>query len=140
MSPAPEPTTAPPATPAGGPARARATHGRPACTAPERGRLWVVLLLVLAALLGTGAAGVLTGGELRPAAASPASDPSGETHDPAGTEAGLPGRSRRHRTGIRPVRRPRRLPHGARDRRRTRAAAPVPAPRGDTLRCVVMRC
>ncbi|WP_254047195.1 hypothetical protein [Streptomyces aureus] len=98
-----------------------------------------MLLLVLAALLTTGAAGALTGGaELRPAA-SPASDPSGETHDPAGTEAGLPGRSRRHRTGIRPVRRPRRLPCGARDRR-TPADAPVPAPLGDALRCVVMRC
>ncbi|MCX5229842.1 hypothetical protein ABZY16_29100 [Streptomyces sp. NPDC006553] len=100
-----------------------------------------MLLLVLAALIGTGAAGTLTGGaELRPAAASPASDPSGETHDPAGTEAGLAGRSRRHRTGLRPVRRPRRLPHGARVPRRTAADPSVPGPRGDALRCVVMRC
>ncbi|WP_338492292.1 hypothetical protein [Streptomyces sp. SJL17-4] len=99
-----------------------------------------MVLLVLAALLGTGAAGALTGGaELRPAA-SPASDSSGETHDPAATEAGLPGRSRRHRTGIRPVRRPRRLPYAARNRRRTPAPTPFPAPRGDALRCVVMRC
>ncbi|MGW2300665.1 hypothetical protein [Streptomyces sp. NPDC001809] len=101
-----------------------------------------VLLLLLVALLGTGAAGALTGGtELRPAAASPASDPGGgETHDPAATEAGLPGRSRRHRTGIRPVRRPGRPRHAARDPRRAPAPAPVPAPRGDALRCVVMRC
>ncbi|MEV7375649.1 hypothetical protein AB0O51_32750 [Streptomyces sp. NPDC090301] len=132
MSPAPEPTTAPPATPAGRPARTR-----PGCVKAG----WVVLLLVLTALIGTGAAGALTGGaELRPAAASPAPDPGGETHDPAGTEAGLPGRTRRHRTGIRPVRRPRRPPYGARDRRRTPAHAPVPGPRGDALRCVVMRC
>ncbi|MFF5920657.1 hypothetical protein ACFY8C_20280 [Streptomyces flavochromogenes] len=138
MSPAPEPTTAPPATPAGSPARARPGCGG-RCPAPGR-RLWVVLLLVLAALFTTGA-GTLTGGaELRPAAASPASDPSGETHDPAGTEAGLPGRSRRQRTGIRPSRRPRRLPYGARYRRRNPADAPLPAPRGDALRCVVMRC
>ncbi|MYS10198.1 hypothetical protein GTW71_28050, partial [Streptomyces sp. SID6041] len=55
--------------------------------------LRLVLLLLLVALLGTGAAGVLAGGsELRPAAASPASDlGGGETHDPAATEAGLPG-------------------------------------------------
>ncbi|MDX2561518.1 hypothetical protein PV371_17885 [Streptomyces sp. TX20-6-3] len=99
-----------------------------------------MLLLVLAALLGTGATGALTGAaELRPAA-SPASDPGGETHDPAATEAGLPGRSRRHRTGLRPVRRRSRLPYGARERRRTPADAPVPGPRGDALRCVVMRC
>ncbi|MFD7570027.1 hypothetical protein ACFV6U_05775 [Streptomyces sp. NPDC059810] len=132
MSPAPEPTTAPPATPAGRPARAR-----PGCAKAG----WVVLLLVLTALIGTGA-GALTGGaELRPAAASPASDPGGgETHDPAGTEAGLPGRTRRHRTGIRPVRRPHRPPYRARDRRRTPDHAPVPGPRGDALRCVVMRC
>ncbi|MCX4984529.1 hypothetical protein [Streptomyces sp. NBC_00572] len=127
MSPAPDPTPAP-ATPAGRPAR------------PDpRGRRWIVLLLVLAALFGTGA-GLLTGGaELRPAAASPASDPSGETHEPAATEAGLPGRSRRHRTGLRPVR-PQRLWRGAGRHHRTPAPAPVPAPRGDALRCVVMRC
>ncbi|MFF0273777.1 hypothetical protein [Streptomyces sp. NPDC004330] len=100
-----------------------------------------MLLLVLVALLGTGTAGVLTGGaELRPAAASPASDAGGETHDTAATEAGLPGRSRRHRTGLRPVRRPGRHRPGARNPRRIPAPAPVPAPRGDALRCVVMRC
>lgn len=86
-------TTRAPAGPAGRPARPR----------PAR-RRWIVLLLVVAALFGTGAAATLTGGaELRPAAASPASDTGGETHDPAAAEAGLPGRTRRHRTGARPA-------------------------------------
>ncbi|MGA5067604.1 hypothetical protein ACPB9E_28165 [Streptomyces exfoliatus] len=127
MSPVPEPPE-PPAVPAG-----RAVR-------PDRGsRRWIVLLLVLAALLGTGAAATLTGGaELRPAAA-PAPDPSGEIHDPAATDAGLPGRSRRRRTRLRPVR-PRRRPHAVRRRVRTPFPAPVAAPRGDALRCVVMRC
>ncbi|MER5307333.1 hypothetical protein ABT034_06030 [Streptomyces sp. NPDC002773] len=125
MSPAPEP-----------PAGPATTVGRRI----RRRRPWITLLLVLAALLGTGAAATLTGGaELRPATAAPAPDPSGETQDPAATEAGLAGRSRRHRTGLRPVR-PRHAPHGARRHRRTPAPAPVPAPRGDALRCVVMRC
>ncbi|MGA5195480.1 hypothetical protein [Streptomyces exfoliatus] len=129
MSPVPEPPE-PPAVPAGGPVR------------PDRGpRRWIVLLLVLAALLGTGAAATLTGGaELRPAAA-PASDPSGEIHDPAATDAGLPGRSRRRRTRLRPVRpRSRRRPHAVRRRVRTPFPARVAAPRRDALRCVVMRC
>ncbi|MFI0986575.1 hypothetical protein [Streptomyces exfoliatus] len=127
MSPVPEPPE-PPAVPAGGPVR------------PDRGpRRWIVLLLVLAALLGTGAAATLTGGaELRPAAA-PASDPSGEIHDPAGAEAGLPGRSRRRRTRLRPVP-PRRRPYAIRRLVRILIPAPVAAPRGDALRCVVMRC
>ncbi|MFD3332032.1 hypothetical protein ACFWV1_05155 [Streptomyces sp. NPDC058700] len=128
MSPAPEPTVEP-ATPAGRPAR------------PDRRRRpWVTLLLILAALLGAGAGATLTGGaELRPASAAPAPDPGGETHDPASTEAGLAGRSRRHRTGLRPVR-PRHPAFGGRRHRRIPAPAPVPAPRGDVLRCVVMRC
>ncbi|MFH9727313.1 hypothetical protein ACH4M4_30735 [Streptomyces sp. NPDC017254] len=122
-------TTCAPATPAG--RRARPGPG------PRR---WTVLLLVLAALLGTGAAALLTGGaEMRPAAASPASDPGAETHDPAAAEAGLPGRGRRHRTGVRPAR-GRHRPRTARRPSRTAAPAPVPAPRGDALRCVVMRC
>ncbi|MEV6246641.1 hypothetical protein AB0M38_10595 [Streptomyces sp. NPDC051742] len=129
MSPAPEPPE-PPAVPAGGPVR------------QDRGpRRWIVLLLVLAALLGTGAAATLTGGaELRPAAA-PVSDPSGEIHDPAGAEAGLPGRSRRRRTRLRPVR-PRPGPRLYAVRRLVRIPfpAPVVAPRGAALRCVVMRC
>ncbi|WP_435973231.1 hypothetical protein [Streptomyces sp. Qhu_M48] len=118
-----------PAVPAGPPAR------------PGRiRRHWIVLLLVLAALFGTGAAATLTGGaELRPATAAPAPDPSGETYDPAATEAGVPGRSRRHRTGIRPVR-PLFPSRGARGLRRPTAPVLVPAPRGDALRCVVMRC
>ncbi|MFC8953205.1 hypothetical protein ACFT8P_11230 [Streptomyces sp. NPDC057101] len=128
MSPAPEPIAVP-ATPAGRPAR----PGR-------RGRTWITLLLILAALLGTGAAATLGGGvALRPATAAPAPDPGGETHDPAATEAGLAGRSRRHGTGLRPVR-PRRPRFGARRYRRAPAPAPVPPPRGDALRCVVMRC
>ncbi|QES11936.1 hypothetical protein DEJ45_05715 [Streptomyces venezuelae] len=122
-------TTRAPAAPAGRPARPR----------PAR-RRWIVLLLVVAALFGTGAAATLTGGaELRPAAASPASDTGGETHDPAAAEAGLPGRTRRHRTGARPA--PgHRHPRGARRSSRTTVPAPGPAPRGDALRCVVMRC
>ncbi|KQX50947.1 MULTISPECIES: hypothetical protein [unclassified Streptomyces] len=127
MSPQPVPTVAP-ATPAGRPPR------------PERGRhRWIALLLVLAALFGSGAATVSGGAELRPATAAPASDPGGETHDTAATEAGLPGRARRHRTGLRPVR-PAHLRRGGRDHRDAPAPAPVPAPRGDALRCVVMRC
>ncbi|WP_405859246.1 hypothetical protein OG361_32555 [Streptomyces sp. NBC_00090] len=128
MSPAPEPT-AEPATPA----------GRRTRSAPGAGR-WIALLLILTALLGTGASNALSGGpELRPPAVAPASDPGGETYDPAAAEAGLPGRTRRHRTGVRPV--PvRRRPRTNRRRTRTAAPAPVPAPRGDALRRVVMRC
>ncbi|MEF9886367.1 hypothetical protein [Streptomyces sp. P9-A4] len=127
MSPAPVPTLAP-AAPAGRPPR------------PERRRhRWIALFLVLAALFGSGAATATGGAELRPAAASPASDPGGETHDTAATEAGLPGRARRHRTGLRPVRPPR-LHHGGPGHRDAPAPASVPAPRGDVLRCVVMRC
>ncbi|MFB7543447.1 hypothetical protein ACFC0N_26580 [Streptomyces zaomyceticus] len=122
-------TTRVPATPAG-------RRPRPG---PRR-RWWTVLLLVLAALLGTGAAAMLTGGaEARPAVASPAPDPGAESHDPAAAEAALPGRGRRHRTGVRPAL----ARHRSRTARRpSRAAAPVPvpAPRGDALRCVVMRC
>ncbi|MEU6163368.1 hypothetical protein [Streptomyces tanashiensis] len=124
MSPAHQ-TPAAPADPAG--LRAR----------PDRGRhRWIALLLVLAALFGTGAAGTLPTAETRAATAAPASDPGGETHDPAGTEAGLPGRTRRHVTRLRPVR-PGPRPEGPRP---TPAPVPVPAPRGDALRCVVMRC
>ncbi|WP_411072666.1 hypothetical protein [Streptomyces sp. cmx-4-25] len=123
MSPAPEPSAAP-AAPAGRRAR------------PDGHRRLVVLLLVLAALLGTGAAALLPGAaQPRAAAAAPASDPGGETHDQAATEAALPARTRRRRARPRPAG-PRRGPHGRRDRRRN----PVPAPRGDPLRCVVMRC
>ncbi|MFG3041681.1 hypothetical protein ACGFYZ_32745 [Streptomyces sp. NPDC048330] len=107
---------------------------------PERGRhRWIALLLVLAALFGAGAAATLPGGgaEFR-SAAFPASDPGGETHDPASTEAGLAGRGRRHGTGLRPIgSRP--GPHRARGLRWTPAPV-VPAPRGDALRRVVMRC
>ncbi|MFE9738987.1 hypothetical protein [Streptomyces sp. NPDC006477] len=128
MSPGPEPIAVP-ANPAGRTARP--------C---RRGRTWITLLLILATLLGAGAAATLSGGvALRPATAAPAPDPGGETHDPAATEAGLAGRSRRHGTGLRPVR-PRRPRFGARRHRRVPAPAPVPPPRGDALRCVVMRC
>ncbi|MEE1817015.1 hypothetical protein PUR59_18590 [Streptomyces sp. SP18ES09] len=126
MSPA-RPTPAEPAPPAGRRAR------------PDRARhRWVALLLVLAALFGAGTAAALPVAETRAAAAAPAQDPGGETHDPAGTEAGLPGRARRHGTRPRPGR-PRPRAHGPRGHRRP-ASAPVPAPRGDALRCVVMRC
>ncbi|MER5207282.1 hypothetical protein [Streptomyces sp. NPDC002825] len=126
MSPA-RPTPPAPATPAGRPAR------------PDRGRhRWIALLLVLAALLGTGAAAVLPVAETRAAAAAPASDPGGETHDQGATEAGLPGRTRRPGTGLRPAEpAPGPRPDGPRP---ARVAAPVPAPRDDALRCVVMRC
>ncbi|MGW6389157.1 hypothetical protein ACWFR1_01345 [Streptomyces sp. NPDC055103] len=121
--------TAEPATPAG-----RRTRPAPGA------RRWAVLLLVLTALLGTGAAGALTGGaELRAAAAAPASDAGAETFDPAAAEAGLPGRARRHRTRVRPAPGARR-PRTAGRRSRTAAPAPVPAPRGDAPRRVVMRC
>lgn len=121
-------TTRVPATPA----------GRRPCPGPGR-PLWTVLVLVLAALLGTGAAAMLTGGaEARPAAASPASDAGTESHDTAAAEAALPGRGRRHRTGVRPAL-ARHRAHAARRPSRT-VPAPVPAPRGDAPRCVVMRC
>ncbi|SEC06964.1 hypothetical protein [Streptomyces sp. TLI_105] len=126
MSPAHQ-TPPAPAAPAGH--RARPAGGR---------HRWIALLLVLAALFGAGAA-ALPVAETRAAAAAPASDPGGETHDPAGTVAGLPGRARTHRAHLRrvgPVPRPR----GPRGHRRTPAPAPAPAPRGDALRCVVMRC
>ncbi|QES18914.1 hypothetical protein DEJ46_07305 [Streptomyces venezuelae] len=132
MSPVPEPT-ATPATPAG--RRTRPVPGGPRC---------VALLLILVALLGAGAANALTGAvELRPAtsapAPAPAPDQGGETFDPAAAEAGLPGRARRHRTRVRPTP-ARRRPRTARRRSRGAAPAPVPSPRGDALRCVVMRC
>ncbi|WP_229832176.1 hypothetical protein [Streptomyces narbonensis] len=126
----PEPT-ATPATPAG-------RRTRPAPGGPR----WVALLLILATLLGAGAANALTGAvELRPASAAPAPAPDqgGETFDPAAAEAGLPGRARRHRTRVRPTP-PRRRPRTARRRSRTAAPAPVSTPRGDALRRVVMRC
>ncbi|MFE5589542.1 hypothetical protein [Streptomyces sp. NPDC056549] len=126
MSPA-RPTPAAPATPAG--RRARPDPGR---------HRWIALLLVLAALFGAGAATALPVAETRAAAAAPASDPGGETHDPAGTEAGLPGRTRRPGTGLRPAG-PGPRAHGPRGHRHP-APAPGPAPRGDALRCVVMRC
>ncbi|WP_329620343.1 hypothetical protein OG357_07165 [Streptomyces sp. NBC_01255] len=132
MSPVPEPT-ATPATPAG--RRTRLAPG---------GSWWVALFLILTTLFGTGAANALPGGaELRVAAAAPASapasDPGAETFDPAAAEAGLPGRTRRHRTPVRPVP-PRHHPRPARRRSRTTAPAPVPAPRGGAPRRVVMRC
>ncbi|MCX5394190.1 hypothetical protein [Streptomyces sp. NBC_00094] len=126
MSPASEPT-AEPATPAG-------LRTRPAPDVPR----WIVLLLVLAALCGAGAANALpAGAELRTAA--PASDLGCETFDPAAAETGLPGRTRRHRTRVRPAP-ARRRPRTARRRIRAGVPAPVPAPRGDALRRVVMRC
>ncbi|MEU1866078.1 hypothetical protein [Streptomyces gardneri] len=128
MSPVPEPT-ATPANPAG-------RRTRPAPGGPR----WLALLLILAALLGAGAAGALAGGvELRAATAAPASDQGGETFDPAAAEAGLPGRARRRRTRLRPAP-ARRRPRTARRRSRTPAPAPVPTPRGDAPRRVVMRC
>ncbi|MFD3531741.1 hypothetical protein [Streptomyces sp. NPDC058664] len=123
-------TTGAPAGPAG--ARVRPVRG---------GRAWIVLLLVLAALVGTGTSGVLPGGaEFRAAAAAPAPDPHGETHDPSAAETGLPRRARRHRTGARPAPARRHPRTGRRRPSRTAAPAPVPAPRDDVLRRVVMRC
>ncbi|MFJ5832630.1 hypothetical protein [Streptomyces sp. NPDC093089] len=119
----------------GGPAR---TAGGPVRPGAGRHR-WAVLLLVLGALFGAGAAGALGGGELRPATAAPASDAGGETHEPAAGEVWLPGRARRHRRGVRPAS-GRRRPRGARGPLRDSAPTPVPAPRGDALGCVVMRC
>ncbi|MFD8210442.1 hypothetical protein ACFV2S_29050 [Streptomyces sp. NPDC059695] len=114
---------------------ARPTPAAPALPAGRRHR-WIALLLVLAALYGAGAAAALPAAETRAAAATPASDPGGETHEPAGTEAALPGRARRHGTRPRPAGpRPR-----ARRSRGLRHPAPAPAPRGDALRCPVMRC
>ncbi|MFC8794551.1 hypothetical protein [Streptomyces cinereoruber] len=126
MSPAPEPTAVPAA-----PAGRRARPGR---------HRWAVVLLVLAALCGAGGPALLSGTSPLPAAASvPAPDPVGETHDQAAAETGFPGRTRRHRTGLRPTG-PRRRNRAHRRRRRNPLPAPVPAPRGDALRCVVMRC
>ncbi|MFE8940771.1 hypothetical protein ACFYNX_25225 [Streptomyces sp. NPDC007872] len=126
MSPAPEPTAAP-AAPAGRRAR------------PGRHRR-VVLLLVLAALFGAGAPALLSGASPLPAAAAaPASDPGGETHDQAAADTALPGRTRRHCGGLRPAG-TRRRPRVRRGRRRDPLPAPVPASRADALRCVVMRC
>ncbi|MEU6625184.1 hypothetical protein ABZ926_31150 [Streptomyces litmocidini] len=120
------------------PAAPAAPAGHRAC--PARGRhRWIALLLVLAALFGAGAAAALPVAETRAAATAPASDPGGETHDPVGAVTGLPGRTRTPRTPLRRVG-PGSRPHGPRGRRRTPAPAPVPAPRGDALRCVVMRC
>ncbi|MER7540178.1 hypothetical protein ABTX77_36180 [Streptomyces sp. NPDC097704] len=124
MSPAHQTPDAP-ATPAGRRAR------------PDRGRhRWIAVLLVLAALFGAGTAAALPVAETRAAAAAPASDPGGETHDHGATEAGLPDRARRQDTGLRPAG-PGPRPHGP---RRGPAPDPVPAPHGDALRCVVMRC
>ncbi|MFC8491252.1 hypothetical protein ACFUJU_10675 [Streptomyces sp. NPDC057235] len=125
MSPAPEPTAAPAA-----PAGRRARPGR---------HRWIVLLLVLAALFGTGAPALLSGAAPLPAVAAPASDPGGETHDQTAAGTALPARTRRHRTGSRPTG-PRRRNRARRGRRRNPLPAPVPAPREDALRCVVMRC
>ncbi|MFI9120037.1 hypothetical protein ACIGW0_11685 [Streptomyces bikiniensis] len=128
MSPVPEPTAAPAA-----PAGRRARPGR---------HRWIVVLLVLAALFGAGSPALLSGTSPLPAAAAtpaPAPDPVGETHDQAAAETALPGRTRRHRTGLRPTG-PRRRNREHRRRRRNPIPAPVPAPREGALRCVVMRC
>ncbi|MFE0643998.1 hypothetical protein ACFW2Y_20640 [Streptomyces sp. NPDC058877] len=126
MSTAPEQSAAP-ATPAGRPAR------------PDRGRQrWIVLLLVLAALFGTGTAATVPTVEASTAVA-PAADPGGETHDPAATEAGPSARARRHGAGLRPVTSEVR-PHGGPSRPGIPASAAVPVPFGDVPRCVVMRC
>ncbi|MFF0426960.1 hypothetical protein [Streptomyces sp. NPDC004520] len=127
MSPAHQPPVAP-ATPAG------------PRTRPDRGRhRWIALLLVLAALLGTGATAALSVAETRVAAAAPTPDPGGETHDQAATEAGLPGRARQDGTRLRPAG-PGARPQGPGTHPRTPDPDPVPAPSGDALRCVVMRC
>ncbi|MFF0473231.1 hypothetical protein [Streptomyces sp. NPDC004284] len=124
MSPAHQPPVAP-AAPAG--------HR----TRPERGRYrWIALLLVLAALLGTGAAAPSVA-ETRATAAAPASDPGGETHDQAATGTALPGRARQDGARLRPAG-PGARPQGPGTQPGT--PAPVPAPRDDALRCVVMRC
>ncbi|MFJ2784560.1 MULTISPECIES: hypothetical protein [unclassified Streptomyces] len=128
MSPASGPPAAP-ATPAG--LRTRPAH--------RRGHRWIALLLVLAALLGTGAATSIGGAEARPASAAPAPDPGTESYEPAAPATGLPPRPRRHTTGLRSGRPP--LPHhGGRRSHRAPAPAPVPGPRGGAFRCVVMRC
>ncbi|MEU2230493.1 hypothetical protein [Streptomyces vietnamensis] len=125
---------------------ARQTPAAPAVPAGRRARpdrvwhRWIALLLVLAALFGAGLATALPVAETRAAAAAaPASDPGGEAHDQAATPAGLPGRARRYGTRLRPFG-PRARPHGPRFHPRVPAPAPAPAPRGDALRCVVMRC
>ncbi|MFE3068278.1 hypothetical protein [Streptomyces sp. NPDC059247] len=128
MSPTSGPPAAP-ATPAG--LRTRPAH--------RGGHRWIALLLVLAALLGAGAATSTGGAEARSATAAPAPDPGTETYEPTAPVTGLPPRPRRHATGLYSGRPP--LPHhGGRRPPRTPAPAPVPGPRGEAPRCVVMRC
>lgn len=128
MSPAFGPPAAP-ATPAG--LRTRPAH--------RGGHRWIALFLVLAALLGTGAATPTGGAEARPATAAPASDPGTETYEPAAPATGLPPRPRRHATGL-PSGRPLLRHLGGRRPHRAPGPAPVPGPRGEAPRCVVMRC
>ncbi|MFE5964771.1 hypothetical protein [Streptomyces sp. NPDC056463] len=118
MSPAPEPRT------------------EPAAPADVARRAVLVLALVLAALFGAGAGAVCPAAtEARPASASQAPDLGGETHEVAEGEATAPGRPRRRYGDIRV-----RVAHPAAAVVRAGTPVPVPRPRGEARRCVVMRC
>lgn len=111
----------------------RSLPARPGVPAVRARRFAVVVLLVLAALLGTGGAFAGTGGaEPRPAGA--AADPAGEVHDLVETDATAPVRGAR-----RPVP-PRGVRAAAPDAAPAPAPLPVPPPCDDALRSAVMRC
>ncbi|MER8043447.1 hypothetical protein [Streptomyces sp. NPDC094032] len=109
----------------------RSLPARPGVTAVRARRLAVAVLLVLAALLGTG--GALTGtAGAEPRVAGAAADPVAEVHDLAEHEAITP---------VRGARRPA-PPRHLRAARPTAAPAPVPVPPpcDDAPRSAVMRC
>ncbi|MEV7277393.1 hypothetical protein [Streptomyces sp. NPDC093111] len=111
----------------------RSLPAHPGVTAVRARRFAVAVLLVLAALLGTGGALAGTSG-VEPRAVGAAADPVPEVHDLAGTEATTP---------VRGARRPA-PPRGVRTAAPATAPAPAPVPvppsRGDAHRSAVMRC
>ncbi|MEU8760570.1 hypothetical protein [Streptomyces sp. NPDC048659] len=111
----------------------RSLPAHPGVPAVRARRFAVAVLLVLAALLGTG--GVLTGtagAEQR--VAGTAAEPAAEVHDLAEQEASTPARAARRPAPPRATRRA--APAAA----PAPAPVPVPHPRDDAPRSAVMRC
>lgn len=107
----------------------------PGVPAGRARRFAVAVLLVLAALLGTGAGGpVAEAVGAEPRTATSTADPAAEVHDLTESEATTPVRGARRPARFRGVRTA--VPGGS----PAPPATPVPAPRDDAPRSAVMRC
>ncbi|MEU6929528.1 hypothetical protein [Streptomyces sp. NPDC046385] len=111
----------------------RSLPARPGVPAVRARRFAVVVLLVLAALLGTGGALAGTSGA-EPRTVGAAADPVPEVHDLAETDATTPVRGARRPAPPRGVRTPAPAATPAPPQ------APVPPPCDDARRSAVMRC